>query len=693
MSYEPSPHEFASEPVAGREIEDLVDDLARLAGSDLTGRQFHQLVLERAVEGLAAVGGAIWIRSADGQIHLECQFRLDAIPLAENWADAQRHTQLLAAVLATGEGRVIAPRATLAGEPQAINPTDYLLVLAPLDAEAGAAGLVEVFQRPNVTTLAQHGYLRFLAAIGELAAEHQRNAELRELRDRGTLWRQFERFTQQVHGSLELRAVAYTIANDGRDLIGCDRVSVALAIGSGCRLLAVSGIDKLDRRAEVVRSLEQLATAVNSAGEPFWQAEGHADSPPQLAVPLERVLDETHARGLAVLPLHRPREDRPDSPDSVSAQTDGAPIGALIIERFDGAGFDPAQRERIAAVCRQSGSALGNAQMYESVPLLPLWRTFGRVGWLAQAKQLPKTVLALALVAAAAIALMVIPADFDIAARGELQPKLRREVFARSDGIVDRIEVQQNQKVAAGDLLAILRKPQLDFEFSRLAGEIQTAQARLSAIQASRLATGRDSAANTTEKINQLSADEEEVKSLLASLVQQQKLLRAQRLDLELHSPIDGAVLTWNAKDLLAARPVARGQALLSVADTNGPWVLELQVSDNRIGHVLDAQQSEAEERKVRQGTTTDLPVSFILATGPGVTYNGKIARVALSTESDKTTGATVLVAVSFDRAEIPPEQLRPGATVMAKIHCGRRSLGYVWLHELWETIQSRLLF
>jgi hypothetical protein len=35
----------------------------------------------------------------------------------------------------------------------------------------------------------------------------------------------------------------------------------------------------------------------------------------------------------------------------------------------------------------------------------------------------------------------------------------------------------------------------------------------------------------------------------------------------------------------------------------------------------------------------------------------------------------------------------RPGATVVARIHCGRRALGYVWLHEVWEFIQSRVLF
>jgi multidrug efflux pump subunit AcrA (membrane-fusion protein) len=690
MSYEPSPHEFSTEPAASREIEDLLDELARLAASDLSVRQFHELLLERAVQGLAAVGGAIWLRSSDGQIHLECQFRLDAIPLAENWADAQRHTQLLAAVLAKNEGRVVAPRSTLVGEPQTVNPTDYLLVLAPLPGGTGqrsrpvegASGLIEVFQRPNVAPLAQHGALRFLDAIGELASDFGRHRELRELRDRGALWRQFEQFAAEVHGSLELSRVAYTIANDGRGLIGCDRLSVAMVRRSHCRLIAVSGIDKLDRRADVVRSLEQLATAVTAAGEPFWYVEGESHAPPQVEGPLELVLDETHARGLAVLPLQRSPESRLEE-SQTDASVSGPAIAALIVERFDATGFDSAERERIAAVCRQSASALSNAQTHESVPLLPVWRTLGRIGWLAQARQLPKTVLALVLIAAAAIALAVIPADFEIAARGELQPKRRQEVFARSDGIVDRIMVEQGQKVAAEDLLVVLKKPQFEFEFSRLLGEIQTAQAKLSAIQASRLATGRDSAANTPDKINQLTAEEEEGKSLLLSLEKQQKILIAQRKDLELRSPLDGTVVTWNAKDLLAARPVARGQALLTVDDLAGPWVVELQVADNRIGHVVEAQERDKPE----------LPVAFILATGPGVSYEGKVGRVALSTETDKATGSTVLVTVAFDRSAIPPEQLRPGATVTAKIHCGRRSLGYVWLHELWETIQSRVLF
>ena len=38
-------------------------------------------------------------------------------------------------------------------------------------------------------------------------------------------------------------------------------------------------------------------------------------------------------------------------------------------------------------------------------------------------------------------------------------------------------------------------------------------------------------------------------------------------------------------------------------------------------------------------------------------------------------------------------QNLKVGADVKAKIHCGREPVGYVLFHELWEFIQSRILF
>lgn len=691
MSFESSSHEFRVPEVDWQEIDELVDDVARSAGSSISVGEFHNGLLERAVRGLAAVGGAIWIRRGTGQITLECQVHLDALPLAENWADAQRHTHLLDAALSTGKSSIVAPLSAMAGHPQAANPTGYLLVLAPLPVDAGANGLLEVFQRPGVAPAAERGYLRFLATLAELAGDFQRNRQLRQLQDREILWGNFERFVEQIHTSLDIRQTAYTIANDGRSLSGCDRLSVGIFRGRKCRLLSASGIDQFDRRSTSVQLMERLAAAVARIDEPLWHDDNRQLASPQIESPLEAVLDETHARALAVLPLHAIEPPKPAEEDRPLRRKSepGRLVGLLIAEKFESGVFDPAQRQRIEAIARQSALALGNAQAHQNVPFIRLLQAVGRVGWFARARQLPKTVAALAAAAAIVAALVFIPADFDITAYGQLQPELRQEVFARADGIVvgDELKVAHGDHVEQNQLLGMLRSPQLDFESSRLDGELRTADEKLRALGNSRLAGGRDTSTGS-EKVEQLAAEEEEVKAQLAGLQHQEEILAAQRSDLEMRSPIAGTVLTWNVRDLLAARPVTRGQVLLTVADLSGPWVLEIRVPDDRIGHVLTAEESQKSA-----GRDLPLDVLFQVANEPGATHSGEVKRIALATETDKAAGATVLVTASFDRSTIPAAELRPGATVTAKIHCGRRSLGYVWLHQLWETIQSHILF
>lgn len=691
MSLESSSHEFRVPEADWQEIDELVDDVARLAASDLSTGAFHTGLLERAVRGLSAVGGAIWVRRGQGQIALECQIHLDGLPLAENWADAQRHTHLLDAALSTGKSSIVAPLSTMAGYPQAANPTGYLLVLAPLPVDAGSAGVIEVFQRPIASAGAERGYLRFLAALSELAGDFQRNRQLRELRDREILWGQFERFVEQIHTSLDLRQTAYTIANDGRSLVGCDRLSVGIFRGGKCRLIATSGVDQFDRRATSVHLMERLAATVTEIDEPFWHDDNRAPVPPQIELPLEALLDETHARALAVLPLHTIEPPKPQIEQEQVARPakPSRLVGVLIAERFETGLFDPPQRERIEAVARQSGLALGNAEALRNVPFMAVLQTLGKLRWFARARQLPKTVVALGVAVAIIAALVLIPADFDITAHGELQPERRQEVFARSDGIVvaDELSVSDGDRVKEGQLLGMLRRPQLDFESSRVEGELRTAQEKLSALVNSRLDSNRE-ANNSSDKSDQLAAQEAEVGAELVSLKHQQKILADERADLEIRSPIAGTVLTWNVRDLLSARPVTRGQALLTVADLSGPWVLEIRVPDDQIGHVL-----AADEKQKSSDAIEALGLSFIVATEPGATRVGRVKRIALATETDKTKGATVLVTADFDRATVPASELLPGATVVAKIHCGRRSLGYVWLHQLWETIQSHLFF
>ena len=81
--------------------------------------------------------------------------------------------------------------------------------------------------------------------------------------------------------------------------------------------------------------------------------------------------------------------------------------------------------------------------------------------------------------------------------------------------------------------------------------------------------------------------------------------------------------------------------------------------------------------------------MSFVLATDPAVTYRGSVDRIARTTETAEDGSGTVMVTAGFDRQDV--SSLRPGASVIAKIECGRRSLGYVWLRGLIDAIRWNL--
>jgi hypothetical protein len=119
----------------------------------------------------------------------------------------------------------------------------------------------------------------------------------------------------------------------------------------------------------------------------------------------------------------------------------------------------------------------------------------------------------------------------------------------------------------------------------------------------------------------------------------------------------------------------------MTVADLQGPWSLELFLADRHVGHFLKAQQQLGRP----------LEVAFTLATNPHEQIVGQVKKTAKSIQLEQQAGASLLVVVGFDRDRV--KFLQPGATVSAKIHCGRRPLGYVWLHDLWEFLQYRILF
>jgi multidrug efflux pump subunit AcrA (membrane-fusion protein) len=668
-----------------QQIRSLVNEIAQLAKSEVAPPEFYGEFLPRVVSALAAVGGVVWTLEPEGRLSIGYQINLQETQLRERQEDQVRHGRLIQKVLASGEGMLVPPHSGAGEEDEAANTTDFLLVFGAIKTDLETVGVVEIFQRPDTGPSTQKGYLRFLLQMCELAGDYFKSRQLRNFSDRQVLWSQLEEFTRMVHASLDPRETAYTVANEGRRLIECDRVSVAIRRGKKCYVEAISGQDLFDKRSNTVKLLNRLSTAVVASDENMWYLGDTSNMAPQVEEAVQEYVDESHTKMLAVLPLRRPRREE-EHEDEDRREASEPPIGALIVEQIEDVRVAEKLRQRVDVVSRHSATALTNALEHNSLFLMPVWRTIGKTRWLVKARTLPKTLLVTAAIVAALVALFTVPYDFKLNCKGTLEPEFRREVFAEVDGTVEEVLVKQNEMVKKDQLLVRMRNTDLEKELIRVKGEIAvTAQQMIN--------RGRSISENRgmrEDELNQLRTEQVELRAKLNSLDVQRQLCEQKMKYLEIHSPIDGQVVTWDLNNLLKNRPVQRGQVLMRVADLNGPWRLELHMPENRMGHIVRERNALKQNEPAK-----DLNVEYILAIDPGTTREGTVQDIHGSADVRGEEGNVVLVNVTIDTEKLRGEVtgIRPGASVTGKVDCGRRAVGYVWFHDAIDYVQSRIIF
>ncbi len=138
---------------AKREIQGLVHEIAELSRTGVSPAEFYDAMLNKVVSALAAPGGAVWTTADTGGLQLAYQINLQQTGLVENPVGQQQHGRLLRQVMLGSEGALVAPHsgagdATDSDEEAAANPTEFLLVLAPMRNDQGPQGVLEIFQRP-----------------------------------------------------------------------------------------------------------------------------------------------------------------------------------------------------------------------------------------------------------------------------------------------------------------------------------------------------------------------------------------------------------------------------------------------------------------------------------------------------------------------------------------------------------------
>jgi hypothetical protein len=678
-----------------RQINRLFEEVAHLAEQNLDPSAFHGEFLQRVLTGIAAPAGAVWVRTSLGHLQLQFQINMQQVGLETTETSRQTHDELLRQTCQQGKPQILPPHSGVGVKDDAPagpgNPTDYFILLAPMLVEGVVVGLVEVWQDPRHSPDALPGFLQFLVRMAGLASLYVRNSQLRQLVGQQQVWEDLERFARQVHGTLNPTEVAYLVANEGRRLVQCDRLSIAIREGRTTTIEAISGADVVEKRSSMVQLQRKLAQQVAEWGERLvYQGTKDDSLPPPVLQALDAYLAESNSKFLVVLPQRDEREKESPKP----------PRSTLMMESFEPAAAPEQMLARLEVVGKHATPALYNAVEHRRIPLRFLWTPLAKLqdGLGSKARAIAAAIAAAVLLAL--VLLLVIPYPLKMDANGHLLPEQRRWAYAPVEALVVRFPeyVETGSSVQKGQTLIEMRGDKLQSELIDLRSEIAGAEAEIASLRQQYIAalTAADKLRITSEQ-TQKEYLVRRKQAKLNSLIEQVEAIEDKPGYFFIKAPIGGTVLNSNFRENLLNKTVKPSEPLLRIGDKDTGWEIELKIPQRHIGQVLLAYQGHDPDY--------ELDVDLLLASRPTHIYKGKLARAKIHSEANPNkddpndTESVVLASVRISGPgiakddELPQELLVTGTVVHAKIRCGNRSMMYSLFYGVWEFFYEKVVF
>ena len=273
------------------------------------------------------------------------------------------------------------------------------------------------------------------------------------------------------------------------------------------------------------------------------------------------------------------------------------------------------------------------------------------------------------------------PLQVTVSATGKLAPTNQVTVGSELSGLVTRVVVDVNDRVTAGQPLALIDPSQLDDEIrqnqaalnaaqasvAQARATLQESQAQLARLQeVSRLSGGRVPAKTEMETAQATVARARgavrSAEAQVASSRAQLNSSQTRRQKAVIRSPVTGVVL---------ARQVDPGQTVAASFNTPTLFVIAEDLAEMKLEVAVD----EADVGEVEQGQKA----TFTVDAFPGQTFPAAITRVDLgsnltatsSTSSSTSSSASASQVVSYAATlsvSNPDLKLRPGMTATAEI-------------------------
>lgn len=482
----------------------------------------------------------------------------------------------------------------------------------------------------------------------------------------------FATFCSRLHQSLDPRVVGITAVNETCTHLGCDRAWLFERSGSQWRLRQVSGQRRMRHSSPQVRQLKALIRQVAPTGQRFVFAGQELNVPESVLKSLMTYVHESGAQSLVLEPLFPP-----EPVEKESASKRKRPTALLICEQFEDNLPAPGLLHHLPAWGEQIALALQNAKVHSRLLLLPGMKFLSQLFDGIYSSRLATAMALFGTLAAVVMGLCAVETELRIQSRGHLMPVVRRHVYAPLEGEIAEVFIRESEVVEQGQPLLRLRSPQLELNQLTLASQLQERMQHREAIRAQLRTslTGRDRAESARTQ-----AQLESVTIEINALERRLALLAEEQAKLVVTAPIRGTITTPQPESRLINCPVQRGEALLEVMDEKGPWRIELEIPERRAGHVLGRLQENIHPE-----------VSYRLTALAQQEWSSKLTTLGDRTALSGEYGTVVNGYCDVDMEELPLQRI--GADLTARVHCGPRSLMFVYFGEAWEYLQRKWWF
>jgi hypothetical protein len=458
------------------------------------------------------------------------------------------------------------------------------------------------------------------------------------------------------------------------------------------RVTAIAGLTKVDRRADGVHLLEDSAPHLDlqlNHGAALHRDYARVDSQTEISLPAEMqrwketfsitrwmwikplLVDVSNTSGTSTLleTVLQPRGV------ALAESTEPRAHDTAILLTWSGQGIPPVRCVEQSALTLKLGLSILRPRWWQSHVMRDS-RLYSAPTVTGTSRRWFAAVLLSLMVAA----VMAIPVPIQIESTATLRPSKGSEIFASSEGTIQKVFVKDGQFVRAGEPLLCIDSPELRADHEQgIANDLRSKQ-RLSELSR-RLHRDQSLTSSERDSIEY----EHETLQKIQKLDENRIALLQQQIDgLTISAPVSGIVECQQIQGYLAT-PVPMGKWLLSIREQDSQWELEAKIQERYLRELRNSLNNESTSAIARMTALPTQPLRIHVR--DPITWRPVETRLPSATGTLENREYRVRFAMEDS---LPTTVASTGASARIAITTGRGPLIWALSKDFIEDISAR---